>query len=630
MPELRAVLAAKPSAVVQAPPGAGKTTRIPLALLDEPWLEGRRIVMLEPRRLATRAAARRMADTLAERVGETVGYRIRRDTRVGPRTRIEVVTEGVLTRLINADPALEQTGLVIFDEFHERNLQGDLGLALALQSQALLRPDLRLLVMSATLDGSAVARLLGGAPVVTGEGQSFPVETRYLARRDETRVEAAVASAVRDAVATDSGDILAFLPGAGEIHRTAALLGEPPLPPGVDVVRLFGDLPQEEQDRAIRPSPPGRRKVVLATSIAETSLTIEGVRVVIDGGLSRVPRYSPATGMTRLVTVRVSRASADQRRGRAGRLGPGICYRLWSEGEQGSLLPRATPEILETDLAPLALELAAAGIGDPGQLAWLDPPPPAAFTEARVLLQQLGALDPDGTITPHGRELSGLGTHPRVGHMLLRARALGHGAAACALAALLEERDILRSDGGPTDPDMHWRLEIVLAGERSEQHGHQVDRERLARVREIAREWRRELGLPAGAAKGRVELGRSPAVLRLPRPHRTAEIGAGRAIPPPERAGRGHGRSRAGSRRVDRRRRPRRRPAREPDLAGGDADQGGNRSPPRGGDHHRGGNRVGRGRRRGGGAQLPAAGRGGAFDFSAPRSASRPRGRGPA
>jgi len=506
LPELRAAFGGAASAVVQAPPGAGKTTRIPLALLDEPWLANQRIVMLEPRRLATRAAARRMADTLGERIGETVGYRIRRDTRVGPRTRIEVVTEGVLTRLINGDPSLEDTGLVIFDEFHERNLHGDLGLALALQSQALLRPDLRLLVMSATLDGAAVARLLGGAPIVTSEGQSFPVETRYLARRDDTRVEAAIASAVREAVATEPGDILVFLPGAGEIHRTAAFLGEPPLPPGVGVVRLFGDLPQEEQDRAIRPSPPGRRKVVLATSIAETSLTIEGVRVVIDGGLARVPRYSPATGMTRLVTVRVSRASADQRRGRAGRLGPGVCYRLWSEGEQGSLLPRATPEILETDLAPLALELAAAGIADPGHLVWLDPPPAAAFAEARALLQQLGALGPGGTITPHGRELSALGTHPRIGHMLLRARAMGHGPAACALAALLEERDILRSDGSPTDPDMQWRLEIVLSGAPSDPHGQQVDPDRLARVREIAREWRRELELPARAPVGEANL----------------------------------------------------------------------------------------------------------------------------
>jgi len=483
--------------------------------------------MLEPRRLATRAAARRMADTLGERVGETVGYRIRRDTRVGPRTRIEVVTEGVLTRLINADPALEQAGLVIFDEFHERNLHGDLGLALALQSQALLRPDLRILVMSATLDGAAVSRLLGGAPVVTSEGRSFPVETRYLARRDEIRVEAAVASAVREAIQSETGDILAFLPGAGEIHRAAALLGEPPLPAAVSLVRLFGDLPQEEQDRAIRPSPPGRRKVVLATSIAETSLTIEGVRVVIDGGLARVPRYSPASGMTRLVTVRVSRASADQRRGRAGRLGPGICYRLWAEGEQGSLLPRATPEILETDLAPLALELAAAGIADPGELSWLDPPPAAAFAEARALLQQLGGLDAGGRITPHGRELDGLGTHPRIGHMLLRARALGHGHAACGLAALLEERDILRGEGGAPDPDMQWRLEIVLAGERGQAHRHAVDRDRLARVREIARDWRRELGLSGDPPTG--EASWAGLLLSFAYPDRIGQRRAGQA-----------------------------------------------------------------------------------------------------
>jgi ATP-dependent helicase HrpB len=527
VPELRSVLARGTSSVVQAPPGAGKTTRLPLALLDEPWLEGRRIVMLEPRRLATRAAARRMADTLGERVGETVGYRIRRDTRVGPRTRIEVVTEGVLTRLINADPALEQVGLVIFDEFHERNLHGDLGLALALQSQALLRPDLRILVMSATLDGAAVSRLLGGAPVVTSEGRSFPVETRYVARRDEIRVEAAVASAVREAIQSETGDILAFLPGAGEIHRAAALLAEPPLPAAVSLVRLFGELPQEEQDRAIRPSPPGRRKVVLATSIAETSLTIEGVRVVIDGGLARVPRYSPASGMTRLVTVRVSRASADQRRGRAGRLGPGACYRLWAEGEQGSLLPKATPEILETDLAPLALELAAAGIADPGELSWLDPPPAAAFAEARALLQQLGGLDAGGRITPHGRELAGLGTHPRIGHMLLRARALGHGHAACGLAALLEERDILRGEGGAPDPDMQWRLEIVLAGERGQAHRHAVDRDRLARVREIARDWRRELDLSGDPPTG--EASWAGLLLSFAYPDRIGQRRAGQA-----------------------------------------------------------------------------------------------------
>ncbi|MBD0320760.1 MAG: ATP-dependent helicase HrpB, partial [Gemmatimonadetes bacterium] len=408
---LRAALRDAGAAVLQAPPGAGKTTRVPLAVLDEPWLGGK-IVMLEPRRLAARAAARRMAHTLGERVGATVGYRVKMDTVVGRDTRIEVVTEGVLTRMLQSDPSLDGVGLVIFDEFHERSLHADLGLALTLQSRALLRDDLRILVMSATLDGGPVAALLGGAPVVTSEGRAHPVETRYLPRPVEGHSEPAVARSVRAALAAHDGDLLVFLPGVGEIRRVEALLSDEDLGPGVWVAPLHGTLAQDAQDAAVEPSRPGERKVVLATSIAETSLTIEGVRVVVDGGWMRVPRFAPRTGMTRLETVRVTRASADQRRGRAGRVGPGVCYRLWTEGEQAALVPHGVPEILEADLAPLALELAAWGVRDPAELAWLDPPPAAAYAQARELLAQLGALDSDGVITAHGRRMGAIGLHP--------------------------------------------------------------------------------------------------------------------------------------------------------------------------------------------------------------------------
>jgi ATP-dependent helicase HrpB len=490
LPALRQALAAAGAAVLQAPPGAGKTTRVPLALLDEAWLGGRRIVMLEPRRLAARAAARRMAETLGETPGGTVGYRVRHETRVGPSTRIEVVTEGVLTRLLQSDPALEAFGLVIFDEFHERSIHADLGLALTLQSRSLLREDLRVLVMSATLDGAPVAQLLGGAPIVTSEGRSHRVETRHRPSRAGTRVEAAVAAAVREALAADGGDVLAFLPGAGEIRRVEAILGDV----AADVVPLHGSLPQALQDRALGPSLPGRRKVVLATSIAETSLTIDGVRVVVDGGLARVPRYSPRSGMTRLATVRVSRASADQRRGRAGRQAPGVCYRLWNAHEEPTLLPRGVPEILETDLAPLALDLATAGIADPGELAWLDPPPAAALAEARGLLAQLGALDSAGRITPHGRRLPRFALHPRLAHMVVRARELGAGEVACELAALLSERDMLRRQDGQADADLGLRLDLL----RGVVVRSDVDRDTLRRARTEARNCREaaERGAP--------------------------------------------------------------------------------------------------------------------------------------
>jgi len=475
LPALRDALRTTGAAVLQAPPGAGKTTRVPLALLEELWLGGRRIVMLEPRRLAARAAAHRMAQTLGEQPGGTVGYRIRHETRVGPGTRVEVVTEGVLTRMLQADPALEAAALVIFDEFHERSIHADLGLALTLQSRTVLRDDLRILVMSATLDGGPVAALLGGAPIVTSEGRSYPVVTRYVPPRAGTRVEAAVASVVRSALDEEQGDVLAFLPGAGEIRRTQALLEGAP----ADVIPLHGTLSQDLQDRAIRASPPGRRKVVLASSIAETSLTIDGVCVVVDGGLARVPRYSPRSGMTRLATVRVSRASADQRRGRAGRQGPGVCYRLWSAPEDAALLLRSPPEILEADLAPLALNLAAAGVPDAGELAWLDPPPDAAVAEARALLAELGALDKGGRITPHGRRLTRFSLHPRLAHMVVRGRALGAETLACELAALLTERDVLRRHENPFEADLGLRLDILRGSVRRAD----VDREALRRVR---------------------------------------------------------------------------------------------------------------------------------------------------
>ncbi|WP_135547392.1 ATP-dependent helicase HrpB [Paenibacillus cymbidii] len=492
LPELRVALSAGPNAVLVAPPGAGKTTRVPPALLDEPWLAGRRIVMLEPRRVAARSAARFMAEARGEAVGGTIGYRVRGDTKVGPHTRIEVVTEGVLTRMLQSDQALEGVGVVLFDEFHERSLHADLGLALCLQAQALLRDDLRLVVMSATLDAEPVAALLGGAPIVRSEGRAYPVETRHLPRpRAAGRIEPAVAAAIASALAEEEGDVLAFLPGAGEIRRVQTQLAAMALPPHVSVLPFYGDLPQEAQERALAKAPTGQRKVVLATSIAETSLTVEGVRVVVDSGLMRIPRFSPRTGMSRLETVPVSLASADQRRGRAGRLGPGVCYRLWTAQEERALAPRGTPEIAEADLAPLALELAAWGAGDPAELAWLDAPPAAAYAQARGLLRQLGALDEAGALTPHGRRMAQLGAHPRLAHMLLRAAELGRGALACELAALLGERDPLR--GETREADVRLRVE-ALRGRAS------GDAAALRRIQGEAAQLRRALGLPATGA----------------------------------------------------------------------------------------------------------------------------------
>ena len=436
LPELRETLATETACVVHAPPGSGKTTRIPLALMDAPWLAGGKILMLEPRRLAARAAARHMAGLLGEKAGQRVGYRTRLDIRVSGATRVEVVTEGILTRMLQNDPELSGYACVIFDEFHERSLQADLGLALCLEVRTALRPDLRLIVMSATLDVQGVTALLSPCSVLSCPGQPFEVETRYL-RLPERFTEERMARAIALALATEQGGILAFLPGAREIRRTQELLGTPG--PGIEVHPLLGALTAAEQDKAIAPPEPGTRKVVLATAIAETSLTIEGVRVVVDSGLARLPRFDPASGMTALVTEPASLATIAQRRGRAGRTGPGVCLRIWDPADEVSRKPFPAPEMLEADLTPLALDLALWGAADPSELAWLTPPPAGNFQSARRLLQSLGALDHKGRITAHGREMAVLPLHPRLGHMVITARDHGMAATAAHLAAVLAE-----------------------------------------------------------------------------------------------------------------------------------------------------------------------------------------------
>lgn len=458
--------------------------------------------MLEPRRLAARAAAMRMAELLAEPVGGTVGYRTRFDSRVSRQTRIEVVTEGILTRRLQNDPELDGVGLVIFDEVHERNLNTDLALALCLESQQALRNDLRLLAMSATLDGEALARLLQNAPVITSEGRHYPVTIRYLPRDPEGPLPAVVAGAIRRALVEGEGDILAFLPGGAEIRRTRELLAAEAAGTGVIICLLFGDLPYGEQQQAIQPDAQGRRKIVLATPIAETSLTIEGVRIVVDSGYARAPRFEPRRGLTRLATVRIAADSAEQRTGRAGRLGPGVCYRLWTEAVQGRLRPRRVPEILEADLAPLALELAQWGVTDPYRLSWLEPPPPGALAQGRELLIALDALDDQGHITPTGRALLELPVHPRLAHMLQQGAALGLAATAADLAALLEERDILRGD--PAGCDLSLRVEALRAWRAQGAAGAQsygADPTACARVEPVARRLR-QLSPHRGEALG--------------------------------------------------------------------------------------------------------------------------------
>ncbi|MEK4052181.1 ATP-dependent helicase HrpB [Paenibacillus sp. FSL F4-0087] len=469
IPELRLLFQEKDTGVLIAEPGAGKTTVVPLALLEEPWVAGRKIIMLEPRRLAARSAAARMAASLGEKAGQTVGYRVRMDTRVSQSTRIEVVTEGVLTRMLQQDQGLEDTAMIIFDEFHERHLHGDLGLALALESRAMLRPDLKLLVMSATLDPAPVCTLLGeGTQWIDCPGRTFPVETRYVSKPASEQIETFTAEAVVKALAEQEGDVLVFLPGAKEIHRTERELSNRMIPAYVEVHALYGSMPVERQDEAVRPADEGKRKVVLSTSIAESSLTLAGVKVVVDAGLSRASVFSPRTGMSRLVTLPVSKASADQRRGRAGRIAPGVCYRLWSEEAHGALPEAAKPEIASADLAPLALELAAWGVQSPAELQWLDTPPAAAYGQAQALLRQLGGLDEAGRITPFGRRMNTLGVHPRLASMLLRAAELGLASYASMLAALLQEPAGLRSSGGAgAGTDLRPRVEALLTADSS-------------------------------------------------------------------------------------------------------------------------------------------------------------------
>ncbi|TVP89974.1 MAG: ATP-dependent helicase HrpB [Pseudomonadaceae bacterium] len=506
--ELRQQLAAHPAVVLQAPPGAGKTTLVPLALLDADWLQGQKIILLEPRRLAARAAAERLAELLGEPVGQRVGYRIRLESRVSAATRIEVVTEGILQRLLQTDPELPGVGLVIFDEFHERSLDADLGLALCVQSQQLLREDLRLLVMSATLDGAAVSQLLAGAPVVSSQGRQYPVSMHYLAPYQlREAIEPRVAQAVLQALAETTGSVLVFLPGVGEIRRVQVLLaGVLADQPDTLLTPLYGDLDFSAQRQAIQPAPAGRRKVVLATSIAETSLTIEGIESVVDAGLARAAVFDPVSGMTRLHTQRVSRAAAEQRAGRAGRLGPGHCYRLWSEQQQAQLAAHTAAEMLQADLAPLALMLAQWGVQDAQELVWLDPPPAAALEQGRELLQRLGGLkysSDNWQITAHGQAMAELPMHPRLAHMLLRGQALGYGRLAAQLAALISERDVLR---GVMDADISRRLALFVDA-RSEAS---IDRGAWQRVKQLAGQWQRMLGA-GGAESDTRELAESSA-----------------------------------------------------------------------------------------------------------------------
>lgn len=504
LPELKAALLERHELVLEAPPGAGKTTGVPLALLEQPWLAGQKIIMLEPRRLAARAAAERMAQMLGEAVGRTVGYRVRLDTCVSAETRIEVVTEGILTRMLQADPSLDGVGLVIFDEFHERSLDADLGLALTLQSRALFRDEdpLRVLVMSATLDGAAVAGLLGDAPVVRSDGRAYPVTIRYRGMlKPEETLEAVTVQTVLQALAEETGSVLVFLPGQREIRRVECLLREALLrerqgdSETLRLTPLYGDLTLAQQRQAIEPAPEGTRKVVLATAIAETSLTIDGVRVVIDAGLSRQAIFDPNTGMSRLQTGRVSRAASEQRAGRAGRLEPGVCYRLWSESQQAQLAPFTPPEMVQADLTSLVLQLYRWGVENPSELSWLDLPPAAPCQQAKALLSELGALLPTASgyrLTPHGEAMAQLGLHPRLAHMLLVGLRYGLLAQACDLAALLSDRDPLKR----RDTDISERLAWLRGELRAERHTQGI----LQRMREQSRQFARQcsaLGLVA-------------------------------------------------------------------------------------------------------------------------------------
>ncbi len=509
--------------LLTAQPGAGKTTQIPLALLQEPWLIPKTIIMLEPRRLAARAAARRMSDLLGEAIGTTVGYRTRLDTKIGPNTKLEVVTEGILTRVLQHDPSLQKYGLVIFDEFHERSLQADLGLALCLETQKVFREDLRLLIMSATLDTTAICQHLTQPPIITCEGNMFPVETRYVGKPERKDFAPQVAQTILRLLKTDQGNLLVFLPGAGEIRRVEGLLADLPLGPHTLIAPLYGDLSAQAQDQAILPPPAGWRKVVLSTNIAETSLTIEGIRLVVDTGLMRVPRFDPRSGMSRLTTIQVSQQSAEQRRGRAGRLEPGLCVRFWSEAEQRTFTPRTTPEILDADLTSLALELAQWGIRNPQELLWLDPPPSGAMAQARQLLLSLGALDAQGHITDHGQCMANLPMHPRLAHMVLKGQALGLGALACDLAAALSERDLFKGSIAREHADLRIRFDVLYGGSHGQRDKESPDKRTIQRIRQASQAWQRALRITTPPHLPKQQIDRMSVLLALAYPDRIAQ-----------------------------------------------------------------------------------------------------------
>lgn len=492
IPLLKTTLEKEPVIILQAPPGAGKSTVLPIQLLNEKWLGDKKIIMLEPRRLATRSVANRMASLLNESIGETIGYRIRFENKISKNTKIEVVTEGILTRMLQNDNALDNVGLIIFDEFHERSLNADLALALCYQVQQVLRNDLRILIMSATLDGAKLSSLLNNAPILTSEGRQYPVSIQYLNTDDKIYLHVRMANAIKKALRENKGDILAFLPGAGEILRTQQMLEEDNLE--ISVQPLYGDLSQQKQQEAILPHPQGKRKVVLATSIAETSLTIEGITVVIDSGFARSPRFDIQTGLSRLETIKVTKDAADQRTGRAGRLGPGTCYRLWSEGSHIHLLPNRKPEILEADLAPLMLELGQWGIQNINELLWLTPPPIAAISQAKELLTQLGALQ-NNKITARGKEMLQMPTHPRLAHMLIEATHFEKNnpkenfkALATDIASILEERDPLSKETGA---DLSLRIELLRKFRTGERVN--ADKKVLDRIERLAQSWRKLL-----------------------------------------------------------------------------------------------------------------------------------------
>lgn len=508
LPELLAALETRGEAVLVAPPGAGKTTRVAPALLGAPWRKDGKIILLSPRRLAARAAASRMAFERGEPVGATIGYRVRLDSKIGHETRIEVVTEGVFTRMILDDPELRGVAAVVFDEFHERSLDGDLGLALARDTQSALRPGLKLIVMSATLDAARVSSLLGDAPAIVSEGRMFPVRHIYRPRDARARLEDEVAVATRAALAAESGSALVFLPGVSEIQRTVRALETTVRDPNIDILPLFGAMNASEQDAAISPAKPGRRKIVLATSIAETSLTIEGVRIVIDSGLARRPRFEPALGLTRLETVRASQAAITQRAGRAGRLEPGVAWRLWSEGETRALPAFDRPEIMDADLSGFALDLAAWGVGDPATLAWLDPPPAHAWNEAIALLKRIGALDTDGRLTPHGTAVARLPLPARLAHMVIVAARDENATLAAQIAMLLTEQGL----GGVGD-DLRDRLFMFQREGGQRAMGARALANRIAKM--------------AGAEFEKVDEERTGKVLAIAYPDRVAKVRQG-------------------------------------------------------------------------------------------------------